>query len=132
MERPEKEQLYLAIPALLVALVVGYSIGSTPTEEFDTSLDVNVNSSNPVGTASFDNRELTVMHQNDAEGKFFMDVTGDGSADREIDIIRDGSVHQITEIVTLDGKTYFVYFRYSDDPEKTGDSWLKIYRATVA
>lgn len=127
-----KEQLYLAVPAFLVALIAGYSLGNAPVQQFETELDAEINVSNPVADVEIDGRNLTVMHQDDDSGKFFVDVTGDGEPDRELELVRDGTVHQSTELVTLDGKTYFVYFRYSDDPGKSGDAWLRFYRAREA
>lgn len=130
----DKKDLYFALPALVVAVAVGYSIGHTASQEpvFDSQFDSEVNATNPVTTVEFDERNITFMHQNDAEGKFFADITGDGSSDRDIEIIRDSSIHQTTFIGTVDGKTYFFYLRYSDDPEKAGDAWMRLYRIRAA
>jgi hypothetical protein len=130
----KKKDLYFVLPAFLVALVVGYSLNSTLTgeEEFDQQFDAEVNATNPVQAVEFDDREITLMHQNDPEARFFMDITGDGSSDRELEVRRDGRVHQDTVLATVEGKTYFLYLRYSDDPDAEGDGWMTLYRVRAA
>lgn len=119
---------------LAAVFLVAFSTGLFSHKIFDgqgkyaAELNVTVDASTGVKQVSFDNRSLKILHDNSAEGSFFLDLYGDGEIDRELSIKRDGEVHQKQVFATLDGKTYVLYLRYLDSPGVRDDAWMTVYR----
>lgn len=127
-------QKTVAITATLFAATfaiafIGVSELSQPEGPYSEEIDFEVNASTGIATTVIDGKNLSMMYQDSAQGKFFIDVTNDKQPDREISITRDGEVHRERIFATLESQTYSLTVEYSDDPEETGDSYLRVTHA---
>ena len=128
------DQRTVAITAILFSAAfatafIGISELSQPADPYSEEVDLQVNASTGIATTLIDGKNLSMMYQDSAEGKFFIDVTNDQQPDREIPITRDGEVHRKRIFATLEGQTYSLTIEYEDDPEESGDAYLKVTRA---
>lgn len=125
----EKNQYVILIAVFVIGGLSGffyYEINDQRIES--TELDLEVNSSNSVATADFFNRSVDFFAEDGMNTTFYIDRDRDGSADDEIDIERDGEIHQATELIDYREGIYRLHYRYSDDPEEEDDGWLEIRR----
>lgn len=106
------------------------SNASNPEETlYTSSMDVRVDSETDIATASFDNQKIDLMHEDSQSAKFYLDLDRDGSFDLELEgLEHDGETHNYNRTVTLNQTNYRLHFRYQDETEQVGDSWLKLYR----
>lgn len=112
--------------AAFATAFIGVSELSQPEGPYSEDISFEVNASTGVATTIIDGKNLSMMHQDSAEGKFFIDVTNDQQPDREIPITGDGEAHRKRIFATLEGQTYALTIEYQDDPEISGDAYLKI------
>ena len=136
MELPDQRSIAIAVILFSVgftATFIGLSElrSSNPKPGYSEDVNLKVNASNAISTVAIDEKNLTMMYQDSAEGKFFIDVTNDKQPDREIEIQRDGKIHRKKIFATLEGQTYTLTVEYTDDPEKTGDAYLMVTHAEV-
>lgn len=126
----ERKDLAVLVAVFLLAFSTGLFshklVGGD--KKFAADINFTVDSSNGVEEIRFDNRSLKALHDNSAEGRFFLDTYGDGGVEREISIERDGEIHQKQVFVTVDGKTYLLYMRYMDSADTRDDAWMTFYR----
>lgn len=130
----EKRQILLATAAVLVAFAVGFTVGKVefaPTlpQGYSSSFDFEVNSTHNTRTFEFDNRSVGLLHSDGGDMRAFMDVNGDGSADRLLNTSAQGDETTTTEIVTLKEKSYRIFFRYFDGTEED-DGYFRVYRVS--
>ena len=123
-----REYIYILVLMLLAGLT-----GFTAAEHFQGQIqsfnvDVEVNSSNSIGTVSFSNRSVDFMAEDGLNTNFYLDRDGDGSADKTFDTIHDVDIHQNTVIADFPENIYKIYYRYQDSPEEESDGWIEIYR----
>lgn len=128
------DQRTVAITAILFSAAfattfIAVSELSQPKGPYSEDISFEVNASTGIATTMIDGKNLSMMHQDTAEGKFFIDVTNDQQPDREISITRDGEAHRKRIFATLEGQTYSLTIEYQDNPEVSGDAYLKITRA---
>lgn len=123
---------YLIITAgFLIAAGVGYSIGniafdgSNTSNVFSEDLNQTVDSESPVVNLEFDGRTMQILHENQQRGKFFIEVTGDNTPDREINITRDGGIHRKNILATVEEKTYKLTIEYRDNSTISDDAYMK-------
>lgn len=128
------DQRTVAITAILFSAAfattfIAVSELSQPEEPYAEDISFEVNASTGISTTMIDGKNLSMMYQDSEEGKFFIDVTNNQQPDREVEITRDGEVHRKRIFATLEGQTYSLTVEYQDDPEISGDAYLKITRA---
>lgn len=114
---------------LILAGLIGFAVGENfqgQTETFD--VDVEINSSNSVGTVDFSNRSVDFMAEDGVNTTFYLDRDRDGSADKTFDTIHDGNIHQNTVLADFPENIYKIYYRYQDSPEEENDGWMEVYR----
>lgn len=112
----------------VLGFAAGFSLNSPQESKFSTEMNVTVDPSVGVADVEFDNRSFRILHDNSAKGSFFLDLDSDADTEREIEITRDGKIHQKKFLVGLNGKTYTVQVRYMDDPGKRNDAWMTVLR----
>ncbi|MBC5793273.1 MAG: hypothetical protein H8Z69_04545 [Nanohaloarchaea archaeon] len=110
--------------------LIGQSFQSEPVEQrYSKLLDVRVNSSTQVATASFDNRSINLMYESSDKAGMYIDVNRDGSFDKRLNgLVRDGEEHTKVELLGLDSDGYMLYFRYSDNSSVSEDGSLELYQ----
>lgn len=126
----ETRQIILAVLAVLMAFAVGFTVGRVefaPTlpDGYSSTFDFEVNSTHNTRTFEFDNRSIGLLHSDGGEMRAFVDIDKDGSADRLLNTTQ-GKERTTTEIVTLEGKSYRIYFRYFDGQE-ADDGYFRVY-----
>lgn len=116
--------------ATCAGALIGQSLGSEPADQrYSKLMDVEVNASNQIATASFDNRSINLMYESSPEAGMYIDVDRDGSFDRRIDgLVRDGEIRTKVELLGIEEDGYMLYFRYMDDPEQSGEGFLSLYQ----
>lgn len=126
LEATEYGQIFsLIILASLIGFIAGENFQGQ-TETFN--VDVEVNSSNSVGTVNFSNHSVDFMAEDGINTTFYLDRDRDGSADKTFDTIHDGQIHQNTVLADFPENIYKIYYRYQDSPEEESDGWMEIYR----
>lgn len=128
----EDKNLAIIAGIFILSTAVGFSTGHFTTgnspapDEYDEEVDFTANSSNPVEKASFDDRNISLIVQPAKNASFFLEIRD--KVNKLEALAHDGDVHELRKIKAISGKTYLFYFRYSDDPNTTGDEWLTLYR----
>ncbi|MFB6144737.1 MAG: hypothetical protein ABEJ98_05490 [Candidatus Nanohaloarchaea archaeon] len=128
----ERRETVLAAVAFLVALSAGYLTGSTyfgPSlpEGYSASFSFEVNSSHNIRTLHFDNRSVDLLFSDRGRMSAYIDIDQDGGSDRELNITSgEGTT---SEILTLRGKSYRIYFSYFDG-SGSEDGRLQVVRVS--
>ncbi|MFB6115551.1 MAG: hypothetical protein ABEK04_04595 [Candidatus Nanohalobium sp.] len=129
----ERKNLAILASVFAVSVVVGFGVGELTGPEkkeksgkFMKDVSFTANSSNPVTEASFDNRNMSLIVQPGKNASFYLGFNGTVKALNNL--LHDGDIHELRKMKALGGKTYLLYFRYSDDANVTGDGWLTLYR----
>lgn len=130
------DQKYIATAAILFLTAFAFSFIGTSVLGGDGSkvlysedVEIKVNSSIGIVTGQVDGKNLSLMQQSTSKAKFFIDVTGDKNIDRKVEVKADGEIHRKKIFATLEGRTYTLTIQYFDNPEKSGDAYLKITKA---
>ncbi|MFB6209037.1 MAG: hypothetical protein ABEJ56_02755 [Candidatus Nanohaloarchaea archaeon] len=127
----DKKDYIMAAAILVVSAALGYgtsSLSDRGEKMFSSEYSVEVNSSNDVAKVEFDNNSVGILFEDSAEAKVYLDYNGDGSSDRQLNLSSTGSEQLLTEIVTIDRKSYEFSFRFFDNPEITGEAFLVVER----
>lgn len=128
----ERKTVLVSVAVFLVSAAVGFTAGSMPQETASSAyredVDFTANASNPIEEVRFDERNMSLVVQPGEEAEFFIEV--DDQIEPLEGIKHDGNINELTDFVTLEGEMYLLNFRYTDDPEKSGDEWIKLYRIT--
>lgn len=96
--------------------------------KFSSDYNLTASQGSEIVTVRFDGHSLDLMHEDRPTARFWIDVDRDGSADRELTgLVRDGSVHNTTELMRFNGTDYRFYFRYRDSKDARGDSWIRLF-----
>ena len=130
----ETRQIILATLAVLMSFAVGFTVGKVkfaPTlpQGYSSGFDFEVNSTHNTRTFEFDNRSVGLLHSDGGKMRAFLELNRDGSADRLLNTSIQDEESTTTEIVTLEGKSYRIYFRYFDSSEPD-DSYFRVYRVS--
>lgn len=130
----DRREILIVFSAGLIAFAAGYGIGQmqfgvTVPEGYSQTFDFKVNASNEPREFGFDNRSFNILLSDGGEMRAFLDINKDGSVDRLLNTTNDGEEHTTSEIVTLDGRSYRVYFRYQDDVAEE-DGYVEVYRVS--
>ena len=126
----KRQTLLMGVAVMILVGLIGFYMAflmeenlgnsSNQTTKFVESTNFSTSSDDSIVTAEFDNKSLNLMHEDSQEARFYVDLDQDGSFDIELkDLTRDGNVHRTTEIVTLGGTNYRLYFRYKDSDNES-------------
>lgn len=128
----ERKTVFVSLAVFLVSAAVGFTAGSPAQEKgssmFREDVDFTANASNPIEGVRFDDRNISLIVQPGEEAEFFIEV--DNQVEPLEGIRHDGKINELTDFVTVEGKMYLLNFRYTDDPEASGDEWITLYRIT--
>lgn len=128
----KQKTVLVSVAVFLVSAAVGFTAGSTPQEAASSAyredVDFTANASNPIEEVRFDDRNMSLIVQPGEEAQFFIEV--DNQVEPLEGIRHDGNINELTDFVTLEGKMYLLNFRYTDDPNSSGDEWITLYRIT--
>lgn len=128
----KQNTVLVSLAVFLVSAAVGFTAGSTPQEAASSAyredVDFTANASNPIEEVRFDDRNMSLIVQPGEEAQFFIEV--DNQVEPLEGIRHDGNINELTDFVTLEGKMYLLNFRYTDDPNSSGDEWITLYRIT--
>jgi hypothetical protein len=120
----ERETVLVSITVFCIAAFATFTVlGTEPVEE---ELGLEVNSSQEIVTVDFNNHSFDLMLENSAEAAFYLDRDRDGSAERKFETISDSSIHRDTKILDFPDNIYTLQISYRDNPEESGDAWMKI------
>nr|EGQ39764.1 MAG: hypothetical protein J07AB56_04920 [Candidatus Nanosalinarum sp. J07AB56] len=115
---------------LVATQSLGQPGGQSGTEETVFTVGGLVDGENDIATASFDNRSVDLLFEDDAEARMYLDLDQDGGADIELDgLNRSGAVQQTTETVTLGDRSYRLTFEYRDNSTTTGEAYMNLRTA---
>lgn len=130
LDLTQANETYLYITVLLLAAgLTGFLIGENvqnSTESIDRN--IGINTSNSVSTVEFFNHSVDFMLEDGINSTFYIDRDMDGSADKTLDTISDGQIHQNKVLVDYPENVYRIHYRYQDSPEQEDDGWMEIYR----
>ncbi|MFB6174790.1 MAG: hypothetical protein ABEJ87_02335 [Candidatus Nanohalobium sp.] len=127
----DKREIFITAGVLIVSLAVGFAAGrfsgakTSGSQKFVKDVDFSANSSHMITDVNFDNRTLQLIIQPGNSSGFFVSING--TVQKLKNIQRDGEVHDLRNIFTVDGKMYIFYMRYTDDPG-TSKAWVNLYR----
>ncbi len=128
----ERKTVLVSVAVFLVSAAVGFTAGSPSEGEsfpgYREDVDFTANASNPIEEVRFDDRNMSLIVQPGDEAEFFIEV--DNQVEPLEGIRHDGNINELTDFVTLEGNMYLLNFRYTDDPEASGDEWITLYRIT--
>ncbi|MFB6214023.1 MAG: hypothetical protein ABEJ07_05670 [Candidatus Nanohaloarchaea archaeon] len=129
----DRQTLVLSVVVFLVFSLGGFYLafytGDTPEQKYVSGMNVTADSENNIVTASFDGREIDLMHEDSRQAHYYLDLDRDGSFDLELEgLVHDGQVREHNRTVTLNRTNYRLYFRYRDDAGEEDDSWFRLYR----
>lgn len=123
-----REYIYIFILMMLAGLT-GFTAGENFQGQIQSfNVEVEVNSSNSIGTVSFSNRSVDFLAEEGLNTTFYLDRDRDGSADKTFDTVHNGEIHQNSVIADFPENIYKIYYRYQDSPEEESDGWMEIYR----
>lgn len=130
----DTRQIVLVSSAVIMSFAVGFTVGKLEfgpeaPQGYSSSFDFEVNSSQNTKTFEFDNRSVGLLHSDGGELRAFIDIDNDGGADRLLNTSIQGKESATTEIVTIDRKSYRIFFRYFDNSEPD-DGYLRVYRVS--
>ncbi len=109
---------------------LGQSGNQTDKQETVFTVGALVDGENDITTASFDNRSIDLLFEDEQEALMYLDLNRDGSADIELDgLNRSGRVQQTTETVTLGNHSYRLVLEYRDNSTSTGEAYLNLKTA---
>lgn len=129
-ELPGLTDTVLAVSVFLVAGVVAFT-AVQDRYSYGQSLEVDsqVNSSQEVSEVRFFNHSIDLMLEGSENASFYLDLDRDGSADERLrGLRRDGRIHSTAELVDFGDGVYRLYIRYQDEPGKSGDAWMRVFR----
>lgn len=127
----DRQTLITAGAVFVIFVFAGFYLAfqSEPQKQkFVESMNVTADSDNEIVTASFDNQSLDLMHEDQTRARFYLDLNQDGASDIELDVVRNGTVQETTQVVTFGEKSYRLHLRYKDALDRNDDSWIRIYR----
>jgi hypothetical protein len=128
----ERETVLVSLAVFVVSAAVGFTAGSSPQEAtssvYREDVDFTANASNPIEEVRFDDRNMSLIVQPGEEAQFFIEV--DNQVEPLEGTRHDGNINDLTDFVTLEGNMYLLNFRYTDDPDSSGDEWITLYRIT--
>jgi hypothetical protein len=128
----ERETVLVSLAVFVVSAAVGFTAGSSPQEAtssvYREDVDFTANASNPIEEVRFDDRNMSLIVQPGEEAQFFIEV--DNQVEPLEGTRHDGNINELTDFVTLEGNMYLLNFRYTDDPDSSGDEWITLYRIT--
>lgn len=130
----DRRDLLIVFSAGLLAFAAGYLVGQSyfgleMPEGYTSEFDFTVNESQDTRTFEFDNRSVGLLFADGGEMRAFVDINNDGSAERLLNTTSDSEEHTTTEVITKDGRSYRLYFRYRDGPQED-DGYAKVYRVS--
>jgi len=115
---------------LIATQSLGQPTDQTAGEETVFTVGALVDGENDITTASFDNRSMDLLFEDEQEARMYLDLNQDGSADIELDgLNRSGRVQQTTETVTLGNQSYRLVLEYRDNSTSTGEAYLNLKTA---
>ncbi len=115
---------------LIATQSLGQPTDQTAGEETVFTVGALVDGENDITTASFDNRSMDLLFEDEQEALMYLDLNRDGSADIELDgLNRSGRVQQTTETVTLGNQSYRLVLEYRDNSTSTGEAYLNLKTA---
>lgn len=114
--------------AILVFCISAFATSSLlgAGEPVKENLQLEVNSSREIVSVNFNNQSFDVLLENSPEAAFYLDRDQDGSADRKFKLKSDGDIHRTAKILDFRENIYSIQISYQDEPEETGDAWMKI------
>lgn len=127
----KRETIVLSVTVFIVSTALGFTVSSQGQEETSTyreDVSFTANTTNPIEEVSFDKRNLSLIVQPGQKAQFFMEI--DSQVEPLKGIRHNGNINELTDFITIEGKMYLFNFRYSDDPEVSGDEWITLYRIT--
>ena len=132
----EVQDYLVVLSAFLLAAGIGFAIHqfvqTDSSDEFSQELDLRVDSDNPVASTEFDGNNLELRYEDSEEAKFYFKFNDTRGVQQIEDLKQDGTLQTKTEIKSFGNKTYFLYLRYRDDPNQTGDGFMELYRVEEA
>ncbi len=128
----DREMVLVSLAVFVFSAAAGFTAGSSPQEAtssvYREDVDFTANASNPIEEVRFDDRNMSLIVQPGEEAQFFIEV--DNQVEPLEGTRHDGNINDLTDFVTLEGNMYLLNFRYTDDPDSSGDEWITLYRIT--
>lgn len=121
----ERKTFTMTVVVFAVSAFATFGVLGTD-EPVEEEFNLEVNSSQEIGTVEFKNQSFDIMLENSREAAFYLDRNRDGSADRKFETVSEGSIHRDTKILDFPGNIYTIQLSYMDNPDESGDAWMRI------
>ena len=118
IESEEVKKGAVAVLVFLLATFVGTQVGSGEQVQ---EPDVEINSSNSI-VQPVPNSSLQVLLEDSANASFYLDRDGDGSAEKKLELVKDGDVHRRSLLLDTRRGLFRATVTYVDDPNVTDDA----------
>lgn len=124
-----KKLIGAAAAVFLIAAATGYIGYSTFTsDKYVESFDIRVDNDNDKQVVNFDGHSVELRYENFEEAKFYYGFNDSRRVQQIEDLVLDGTLRRMTDIKSFGNQTYLLHLKYQDDPEKTGDGWMQLYK----
>ena len=108
----------MAVLVFLLATFVGTQVGSGEQVQ---EPGAEINSSNSI-VRPVPNSSLQVLLEDSANASFYLDRDGDGSAEKKLELVKDGDVHRRSLLLDTRRGLFRATVTYVDDPNVTDDA----------
>ncbi len=118
IESEEVKKGAVAVLVFLLATFVGTQVGSGEQVQ---EPGVEINSSNSIVQPVL-NSSLQVLLEDSANASFYLDRDGDGSAEKKLELVKEGDVHRRSLLLDTRRGLFRATVTYVDDPNVTDDA----------
>jgi hypothetical protein len=126
----ERQDYLVAAASFILAAGIGFAGHQAFFQEqkFSEDLSLRVDSETQTASTEFDGHKIELRYEDAEEAKFYFKYNDSRGVQQLRGLEHDGTLRTTRKIRSFGKDTYFLYLRYKDDPEKSEDGFLELYR----
>lgn len=122
--------ILIVASAFLLSIGVGFGAHQFLQSDGKYSSDISVraDAENQVAGTNFDENYIELRYEDTPEARFYFKFNDSRGVQRIEGLRQDGTLQTTTKIRSFGEKTYFIYLRYRDRPDKSSEEdYIEIY-----
>ncbi|MFB6158719.1 MAG: hypothetical protein ABEJ95_03600 [Candidatus Nanohalobium sp.] len=126
----EKQDYAILLAAFILSTGAGFTLGQIldPGNGYVKEVNVTVNADKETAELDFNGHTLELRYEDSPKAEMYYAFNDSRGVTRIEGLEHDSQLNTFRDIKSFGNQTYFLYFRYMDDPKKREDGFLKLYR----